>query len=187
MMGSRKTRVRQKPLINYANTQDFCALFAEHVDDLYQLSFLLTADHQKAQECFVSGLEDSAKENHVFKEWARSWAKRAIIQNAIRRYKPRLQTPSFSLALPLHVVALPSDQDRHFAVDAVLALKDFERFVFVMSVLEHYSEHECSLLLGCSPRQIRETQGRAFAELRNSAGSVFPRKVTVESIRELVG
>jgi DNA-directed RNA polymerase specialized sigma24 family protein len=187
MIGSRTTRVRQKPLINYANTQDFCALFAQHVDELYQLSFLLTADHQKAKECFVAGLEDSKKENHVFKEWARSWAKRTIIQNAIRRIRPRPHVPSAPLAPPPYVVAPPSDQDSHFDADAILALDDFERFVFVMSVLEHYSEHECSLLLGCSPRQIRETQGRAFAELRNSAGSVFPRRETVESIRELVG
>lgn len=187
MIGSRETHVRQKPLVNYATIQDFCTLFAQHVDELYQLSFLLTADHQKAKECFVAGLEDSKKENHVFKEWVRSWAKRTIIQNAIRRIRPRPHIPSFRLALPSYVVAPPSDQDRHFDADAILALEDFERFVFVMSVLERYSEHECSLLLGCSPRQIREAQGRAFAQLRNSAGSAFPRKETVESTHELVG
>jgi DNA-directed RNA polymerase specialized sigma24 family protein len=186
MIGSRETHVRQKPLINYATIQDFCALFAQHVDELYQLSFLLTADHQKAKGCFVAGLEDSKKENHVFKEWARSWAKRTIIQNAIRRIRPRPHIPSFPLALPPYVVA-PSDQDRHFDADAILALEDFERFVLVMSVLERYSEHECSLLLGCSPRQVREAQGRAFTQLRNSASSAFPRKETVESTHELVG
>ena len=186
MMCSRKAGAGQQPLNEYASVGDFCRLFAEHVDDLYQLSFLLTADHQRAQECFVSGLEDSAKENHVFKEWARSWAKRAIIQNAIRRCKPRLHTPSFSLALPLHVVALPSDQDRHFAVDAVLALQDFERFVFVMSVLEHYSEHECSLLLGCSPREIREALGRAFDRLLNTRLTAVPGNLTPERIHELI-
>jgi DNA-directed RNA polymerase specialized sigma24 family protein len=175
----------QQPTNEYANVGDFCRLFAEHVDDLYQLSFLLTADHQKAKECFVAGLEDSAKENHVFKEWARSWAKRAIIQNAIRRCKPRFQPHSFSLALSPYVVALPSDQDRHFAVEAVLALKDFERFVFVMSVLEHHSEHECSLLLGCSPREIREAQGRAFHQLLKSRSTTLPGGLTAERIHEL--
>jgi DNA-directed RNA polymerase specialized sigma24 family protein len=72
-------------------------------------------------------------------------------------------------------------------VDAVLALEDFERFVFVMSVLEHYSEHECSLLLGCSPRQIREAQARTFGQLLNSSGTVLPGKAPVEIIHELVG
>jgi len=158
----RKTRVRQQPVTKYAAPDDFCALFARHVDELYQLSFLLTADHKKAQACFLAGLEDSKKENHVFKDWARSWAKRTIIQNAIRRIRPRPHVTSFPLALTPSLVALQDEQGRHFEVDAVLALEDFERFAFVMSALERYSEHECSLLLGCSTRQIREAQSRAF-------------------------
>jgi hypothetical protein len=36
-------------------------------------------------------------------------------------------------------------REGHFERDAVLQLADFERFVFVMSVLEHYSEHDGSL------------------------------------------
>jgi hypothetical protein len=36
-------------------------------------------------------------------------------------------------------------RDGHFEMDTVLRLAEFERFVFVMSVLEHYSEHDCSL------------------------------------------
>jgi hypothetical protein len=53
----------------YASTSDFDRIFHEEKDSLYQLSFLLTADHEKAQQCFVSGLEDSVKGNAVFKEW----------------------------------------------------------------------------------------------------------------------
>jgi len=47
----------------------------------------------------------------------------------------------------------------------VLRLEDFERFVFTLSVLEHYSEHDCSLLLGCSVREIREGRAQALKEL----------------------
>jgi DNA-directed RNA polymerase specialized sigma24 family protein len=153
---------------------------------LYQLSFLLTADHQKTEQCFVASLEDAVKENRVFKDWARSWAKRTIIQNAIRELKPRPLATSFSLAPPPCAVSLSSDQDRHFEVDAVLALEDFERFVFVMSVLEHYSEHECSLLLGCSPREIREARARAIAQLMDSRGTVLSSTVNFEKAQELV-
>jgi len=187
MIGFRKAPVRHEPSIKYAIPEDFCALFARHVDELYQLSFLLTAGHKKAQQCFVAGLEDSKKENHVFRDWAHSWAKRTIIQNAIRRIRPRPQVVSFPLALTPSVVALQDVQDRHFEVDAILALEDFERFVFVMSVLEHYSEYECSLLLGCSPRQIREAQGRAFGQLLNSPVAMPPGEAPSESIRQLVG
>jgi len=183
------TSNRKEPLStqvnDYATLDDFRAVFTSDIDELYQLSFLLTADHQKAEQCFLAGFEDSVKENHVFKEWARSWAKRKIIQNAIRKSTPRPLAPSFSLALPPYVVPLPSDQDRHLEIDAVLALEDFERFVFVMSVLEDYSEHECSLLLGCSPRDIREARTKGIAQLR-STKTFLPSKVNSETLKELM-
>src|ERR1700737_1577668 len=74
--------------MSYASSGDFCRIFHEETDSLYQLSFLLTAERDKAQQCFVSGLEDSLKGSRVFKEWARSWARRAIIQNAVRVINP---------------------------------------------------------------------------------------------------
>ena len=74
----------------YATSADFHRIFNEEMEGLYLLSFLLTADHKNAEQCFVSGIEDSIKGNPVFKEWARSWARRVIIQNAIRVINPRL-------------------------------------------------------------------------------------------------
>jgi len=59
------------------------------MNGLYLLSLLLTADREKAEQCFVSGLEDAVDGNPVFKEWARSWARRVIIQNAVRVINPR--------------------------------------------------------------------------------------------------
>jgi hypothetical protein len=56
----------------------------EFLGSLYLLSLLLTGSHEKAEACFVEGIGESTKENHVFKEWARSWARRTIIQSAIR-------------------------------------------------------------------------------------------------------
>src|SRR5260370_30950590 len=72
-----------------ASRVDFCGICYEGADELYQLSFLLTGAHEKAEQCFVSGLENSVKGNRVFKEWARSWARRAIIQCAVRVINPR--------------------------------------------------------------------------------------------------
>jgi hypothetical protein len=37
-----------------------------------------------------------------------------------------------------------------------------------VSVLEHYSEQDCALLLGCSARDIREGRTRALNELADS-------------------
>ena len=163
-------QVREHEGSVYASHEDFHTIFNEDLKDHYQLSFLLTRDPAKAERCLVTGLEDCVSGNRVFREWARSWAKRTIVQNAIRELKPR---PSQSTS-PLSG-AMFSDVDQHsrgpgghFEIDAVLRLADFDRFVFVMSVLEHYSEHDCALLLGCSARDIREGRTRALKELADS-------------------
>ncbi len=51
----------------------------------------------------------------------------------------------------------------------MVKLEDFEQFVFIMSVLKHYSDHDCALLLGCSIREIMEARGRAFGKLVDSS------------------
>jgi DNA-directed RNA polymerase specialized sigma24 family protein len=163
-------QVREKEARVYASREDFRAIFNEDPKELYQLSLLLTRDPVRAERCLVSGLEDCATANPVFREWARSWAKRTIVQNAIRELKPRpihsnsrLSETSFP-----DIDQLSRVRDGHFAMDAVSGLEDFERFVFIMSVLEHYSEHDCVLLLGCSVREIREARTRALRELMDS-------------------
>src|SRR6266404_5300477 len=105
-----------------------------------------------------------------------SWAQRTIIQNAIRELKPRPSQPNSyrSGAIFPDVDQIPNCPAGHFAMNSVLNLGDFERFVFVMSALEHYSEHDCALLLGCSVREVREARGRAFSELMDSSGRDVP-------------
>jgi hypothetical protein len=43
----------------YATSIEFCGVFAKNMDGMHLLSFLRTVDLAKAQESFVSGLEDS--------------------------------------------------------------------------------------------------------------------------------
>lgn len=141
----------------YASSGDFHRIFAEEKDELYRLSVLLTADHEKAQRCFVSGLEDSVKANPVFKEWAHSWARRAIIQCAVRIINPRpieRDAPGFNSG-----GANPTADQAEVA--SVLELRPFERFVYVMSVLERYSDQACSVLLGCSRQDVVAARIRA--------------------------
>ncbi len=161
---------REEQANQYASREDFHTIFSEHLNELYQLSFLLTRDPAKAERCLVGGIEDCVAENRVFREWARSWAKRTIVQNAIRELKPRPSHSNSPLSETIspHIGQLSIGPGGHFAIDAVLGLEDFDRFVFVMSVLEHYSEHDCALLLGCSARDIREGRTRALKELADS-------------------
>jgi hypothetical protein len=136
---------------------------------LYQLSFLLAGDHERAEKCFVAGIEDCVEENRVFREWARSWAKRIIIENAIRELKPRPSLPSSPPSATVFSHSKqPAGSGGHFELETVLELGDFERFVFVMSVLENYSHHDCALLLGCSDLEIRRAGRHALEELASS-------------------
>jgi len=161
----------------YATCQDFLRIFDEDMHGLYQLSFLLTGDRQKGQRCFVAGIEDCAKENRVFREWARVWAKRVIVENAIRELQPRRCHSSSSALLPtVFSHKQPSSgASGHFDVDAVLELADFRRFVFVLCVLERYREHECALLLGCSASEVREARTQAIEELAKFRPTGFDR------------
>ena len=154
----------------YASCGDFQRIFNEERDALCRLSFLLTADHEKAQQCFVSGLEDSVKGNPVFKEWARSWARRTIIQNAVRLINPR---PMEKDAPSLFNSTGKTPATEQAEIGAVLDLAPFERFVFVMSALEHCSEHDCSILLGCSLRDVTAALGRALQQIGSAMGSNF--------------
>lgn len=149
----------------YAAVEDFCSVFMKNMDRLYLLSLLLTGDHEKAEQTFVAGLEDSVEANTVFRHWAHSWAKRAIIQNAIRALQPR---PGCTIAPSPVSARLQNSQLAKlddFPFSRVLALEDFERFIFVMSVLERYSDHECALLLGCSLQEIQNARGQALQHI----------------------
>src|SRR6478736_9676574 len=86
-----RRRNKQKTIgraTEYASCKDFKQIFTEDMVGLHRLAFLLTADHAKAEQCFVAGLEDSIHGNPVFRQWARAWSKRAIIQNAIKTMAP---------------------------------------------------------------------------------------------------
>ena len=154
----------------YASSDDFRRVFDEDMNSLYLLSFLLTADREKAEQCFVSGLEDAAAGNQVFREWARSWARRMIILNAVRAIHPRPVEDSGrsrSAAVDSAGKTLPEGQQVEIA--AVLGLEPFERFVYVMTVLERYSDQECSVLLGCARWDVLAARTRA---LRQSGSAV---------------
>jgi hypothetical protein len=151
----------------YASSRDFCELFTEEMNCFYLLGFLLTGDLEKAEQCFVAGLEDSTKGNSVFRQWARSWAKRMIVENAVRIIAPHSNCAGETVpAVHLDLNGEPGNvrPDRAF-IQAVLDLPTFERFVFVMSVLEGYSDPDCSVLLGCSPPEISEARVRACRQV----------------------
>ena len=165
----------------YATREDFCRVFTQDLNGLYQLSYLLTGDDEKAQQCFVAGFEQSVQANKVFKDWARSWAKRTIIKNAIHALQPQpAEAGSSSAAAAVSEKnKLRIIRDGHLEIDSVLALEDFERVVFVMTVLEQYSDNDSALLIGCSIEEIRAARICAFEEIANLASTDSSRDVPV--------
>jgi DNA-directed RNA polymerase specialized sigma24 family protein len=164
----------------YASSADFCRIFESEMDRLYLLAFLLTADDATAEKCFVSGLEDSKNGNLVFKDWAQSWAKRTVIANAIRMIHPRPQLATVDPVID-HRSVNESEPEEHVGaghsavgtrlqtfsqeVKAIIALPAFQRFAFVISVLEGYSNREASLLLDCSVTELVTARTHALQQI----------------------
>jgi DNA-directed RNA polymerase specialized sigma24 family protein len=148
----------------YASTSDFEHIFTEDMGVLYLLSFLLTGDRDKAEECFVASIGECTQGRRIFKEWARSWARRTVIQSAIRLTAPWQDRQSAMRPAAARVPdKLPSEL--HAEVSAILRLEPLERFVFVMSTLERYSDHECSILLGYSRNDAAGARARGLQQL----------------------
>ena len=153
----------------YTTEGDFCRLFKEGMRGLYALSLFLTSDSEQAERCFVAGLDDCINGNPVFRDWAYAWSRRSIIMNAIRV----VFSPG-GANLPASTAFAPSDwnliADRPLA--AVIQLQPLERFVFVMSLLEGYSNHECSVLLNKSRREIVAARTLALEHLAEQGFSI---------------
>ena len=109
----------------YANAADFCQIFDKDMSSLFLLSLLLTGNHEKAEQCFVSGLENAVNRNRVFKEWARGWARRVIIQNALHIMNPRPGVENS--ALNSASIEMNGKSER-VEIAAVLGLQPFDRF-----------------------------------------------------------
>jgi DNA-directed RNA polymerase specialized sigma24 family protein len=153
----------------YASCEDFQQIFDEDMRGLYMLSFLLTADREKAERCFVSGLEDAVDGNPVFKEWARSWARRAIIRNAVRIIEPLpVEGSSHADSAPVNIKSTSHSTEQQAEIAVVLELEPFERFVYVMSILEHYRDQDCSVLLNCSRKEVVAARARALLQIGNA-------------------
>lgn len=145
---------------DYATRADFCRAFADDTDSLYLLAFLLTTNHEDAENCFVAAVDQAFRSKTVFKEWVTSWIGRTLIIRAI--------TKVFNAS---HQDKRKPDQwcagqsETGSTINAITRLGDRDRFIFIMSVLERYSVHECSLLLGCPPGIVIESRTRALLAL----------------------
>lgn len=162
MFCSRSRRNPRQQVNEYATQNDFQKIFSEDMAGLHLLALLLTADSNMAEQVFVAGLEDSIHGNPVFRQWARSWSQRAIIKRAIKAVAPS-PGDAEGITVPVHPQTGKPELD--MLVQAVARLDTFERFVFVLSVLEGYSVSECATLLACTLRDVVSARAAALKEM----------------------
>ena len=148
----------------YPTVTDFLRTFNEEMHSLYLLSFLLTADHDHAEQCLVSAMGECVEGIGVLMDWARSWTRRAVLKHAIQMIKPTPEHTDYVSFISLKRSATPAENNP-FA--AILSLDTFERFVFVMSILEGQSDADCAILLRCSRRDVM--MARVLALKRQSS------------------
>jgi hypothetical protein len=165
----------------YATKEDFCRIFSQEMQSLYLLSLLLTADHEKASQCFVTGLDRCSEGRPVFNEWARSWTRRIIVQNAIRMISPKANPIRETSVLTVTSIAAHSENQAFLL--AVTQLPPFERFAFVLSTLERYSDRDCRAFLGCSGHELINARARAVELLPvlHSRSQTLPRSKQIDS------
>jgi hypothetical protein len=154
---------------DYAKHADFCDLLKNDTKSLYLLAFLLTANHQESEQCFVWAVEEAFKEQAVFKEGARSWLKRRLIKNAIEIVWHASDRNGQKRDL---WSGGQRDAQRECEIDIVTKFAAFERFVFVISILERYSNWDCSLLLGCNMNKVTQARMRALRRLPDLAAPI---------------
>jgi hypothetical protein len=143
----------------YLTVTDFLRTFNEEMHSLYLLSFLLTADHDKAEQCLVSAMGACVEGIGVFMDWAPSSTRGAVLKRAIQMIMP---TPEQVDSIPLSSLERSAKPSENNPFAAILLLDAFERFVFVMSILEGQSDEECAVLLRCSRRDVMMARVRAL-------------------------
>ena len=147
---------------------DFFKTFDEEMHSLYLLWFLLTADHDRAEQCLVSAMAECVEGIGTFMGWASSWTRAAVLKHAIQMIQPAPEHTDYVSFTSLKRSPTPPENNP-FA--AILLLDAFERFVFVMSILEELSDEECAIFLRCSRRDVM--MARLLALKRQSSSDAL--------------
>jgi DNA-directed RNA polymerase specialized sigma24 family protein len=142
----------------YATASEFCQIFSKNMEALYTLALALTADKATAEHCLLMALEECKKTATVFRQWAHSWSRLAVIESAIRLVRPSANDVAEQPSEAMDEVIEKSQS----AAVHVSKLRAFDRFTFVLSVLDRYSVRDCAILLKCRPQEVKKARQRAI-------------------------
>ena len=158
------------PLQEDAGATDYAEIYINQMNGLYLLSFLVAADRQVAERCFSKALDEYVEARGGFLEWCKQDGRRAVLRQAIRIIRP---APKQAYYWSFYGNAGPLVSAAHQPFAAITSLSPFERFVFVMSVIQGLSQKECAALLNCSIEDV--TIGRELAS-NCMPGRISPRR-----------
>jgi hypothetical protein len=153
---------------DYATASEFCQIFSKNMEGLYTLALALTADKTTAEQSLLLALEECKKTASVFRQWAHSWSRLAVIESAIRLVKPSANDVAEEVRAKTDDVIEKSDPAARY----VSKMQTFDRFTFVLSVLDRYSVRDCAILLKCRPQEIKRARQRAMEFFAKAASYV---------------
>ncbi len=161
---SAQVQVVDEAATRYAAATDCYRIFSEEMDSLYYLAFLLTADQNIAERCFVGGLGECVDRFSLLLDKTGSWARSAIVRSAVGIVRPVPEEGNYEVN-----ANLPATEGVSNPFAFIVSLPVFERFVFVMSILEGQSDEQCQSLLSCSRQEV--VMARKTALKRFGAGN----------------
>ena len=147
---------------SYAVDDDFKQLFAREIGSLFQLSFQLTGEANRAERCLTLALENCLSGNTICRDFVRVWARRMIIRNAIHLVLGIDGDTCNATGSELHLCLGEVRKEELSNSIAVSQLTDFDRMVYVICVLEHLSIQDCALFLRRAPKDVNEAVARAI-------------------------
>ena len=162
MNGLRTIRVESTRHLQFASEADFRRVFQEEMNSLFVLAAVLTTDLAKAEECFCRALDWSLDALWVSIERAGSWARRAVVNQAVQLIAPRKERTQNVIASGLD---WPETSRLKNPFANLCSLEPFERFVVVMTLLERQSDSDCALQLKCTRQDVGVARASALKKL----------------------
>ena len=166
----------QAPQVGLAQTTawGFDAYVAARGADLLRTAFLLTGDHQRAEDLVQTAL------GKVWPRWDRivergesgphAYVRKVMLTTYIAWWRRRWNGEQPTAELPEVVVAgeRGATVERVDLVRALAALPKGQRAVVVLRYVEDLSEADTAAALGCSVGTVKSQCSRALAALRRS-------------------
>jgi len=153
--------------VEYATADDIQKHFVAAVNDLFCLAFLLITNADGAEDCIIRSIRECFRYRCILKERLPAWVRDTVVRNGIKIVKDIEgssfgETPRDSILMPES--SQPSIGSTDYSA-GILELSNFDRLVYVICNLEHYTSGQCALLLGISREEVPEARNRALVHI----------------------